>query len=86
MIPAKLTPLLYKTAANGILPIEPMKVKNAAIGPMKVWARICQKAGSSPPDPIKSIWKKLFGTKAAIMPATVKPIATSFQTISHSMT
>ena len=69
-----------------MLPIEPMKVKNAATGPIIAWTRTCQKAGSpSPPLPTKSVWKKAAGTKAAMIPATVKPTVTSFQTICHSM-
>jgi len=44
LMPAKLTPLPKSTAANGMLPIEPMKVKNAASGPTRLCSRTSQTA------------------------------------------
>ncbi len=84
--PAKPTPEPKRMAASGMFPIEPMKVKKAASGPIRVWSTVCQAAG--PPSaalPTKRPWKKAGGTKAAMTPATVNPKVTSFQTILHSM-
>ena len=35
---------------------------------------------------VNRVWKNISGTIAEIIPATVKPISTSFQTICHSIT
>ena len=69
-----------------MLPIDPIKVKNAATGPTTVCASTARKPGSpSPPEPTNSVSKNVCGTNAAMMPATVKPNVTSFHTICHSM-
>ncbi len=85
MMPAKLTPLLNSTAASGMLPIDPMKVKNAAAGPTSACKTSCPAVGSPLPAPANNEWKKLWGTKAAMTPATVNPMVTSFQTMPHSI-
>ena len=63
-----------------------MKVKKAATGPTRVCASTSQnESAPSLPAPTNSEAKKLLGTKAAMMPATVKPMVTSFHTMFHSM-
>ena len=83
--PANETPWSKRRAASGMLPIDPMNVKNAASGPTSVWSSTSRKLRLSDPAPTKSVWKNDDGTNAAMMPATVKPNVTSFHTIFHSI-
>ena len=49
--PAKLTPEENRMAASGILPIDPIKVKKAAIGPMMLCASTSRKGVPGVSDP-----------------------------------
>src|SRR3546814_9390068 len=75
-------PFDHSIAANGTLPIEPMKVKKATIGATAAFSSTARKARPCPqPAPMKRVSQKTGGTKTEMNAATVKPKRIAFQTI-----
>lgn len=77
MMPAKRTPLAFRTVAKGMLPIDPINLAAATKGASKLFSSTIQKLSPEVFEAIsarKMDCQKGRGTSTATNPATVRPI------------